>query len=117
MADLRDICEVFVPFGDGTANGKLRPSLIVGVSKMGQGQDQTVLVAVVSSKVDAMRGGDILIPSHATCGLSVPSKVRARRLVSVDAKLVRSDRSKHFGRVDEPTFTAVLSEISALFSP
>jgi mRNA-degrading endonuclease toxin of MazEF toxin-antitoxin module len=108
-----DIWQAYFPFNDGPGD-KVRPVLVIGASPMGPGQEQVVLSAMISSQVQKARIGDIVINDWAATGLTVPSLVKARRLASLSPKSFQ-DPAKYIGRLDDPTFSAVLAEIAVLF--
>jgi mRNA-degrading endonuclease toxin of MazEF toxin-antitoxin module len=112
---LADVWTVPFPFMD-VQDFKFRPVLIVGASPMGYGEDEIILVAMITSKVAKARNGDVEIPNHKAVGLTEPSIIKARRLVSRGTNHF-DNPSKQIGRLDDATFAQVISQIAVLFSP
>lgn len=113
-----DICRASFPFGDVTTGAKVRPVLILGYSKRGQDQDETVLVAPItsfSSGGGRPKQGDVEVTDWKGCGLSKPSWIRARRLWSPHPKMLNNS-SGRLGVVSDAVLSEVLVEIQRLFS-
>ena len=112
-----EIWRVSFPFGDVTTGAKVRPVLILGYSKRGLDQDETVLLAPITSfsSGGGPKQGDVEVPDWKQSGLSKLSWIRARRLWSPHPKmLVNSPRRP--GVVSDAVLSEVLVEIQRLFS-
>lgn len=111
--DRGDIWKVNFPFGD-VPDFKLRPTLVVGVSPMGAGQEQVVLVAMMTSKLNQRRRGDVEVSNYAACGLMVPTLIKARRITHVNPSMFK-DPGHQVGRVEDDVLRAVLMKIAEMF--
>jgi mRNA-degrading endonuclease toxin of MazEF toxin-antitoxin module len=112
--DRGDLWWVNFPFGD-IPEFKRRPTLVVGVSPMGRNQEQVVLVAMVTSKLEQKRQGDVDIADFRGCGLSEPSLIKARRLTHVNPSAFQDPIKDRIGQVSDDCLRHVLMEIGNLF--
>jgi mRNA interferase MazF len=93
------------PFTD-LGGSKQRPALVVSPPRFNRGQD-VIVVAITSSRVEDPGPYDHPLKAWKSCGLLHPSAVRAGKVVTLDASMIR----RTLGAIDEADLAAVEAKL------
>jgi len=104
-----------VPYSDDPSTRKHRPVVILGWSKMGWGQDESILVVPITSYdgVPKPRDGDVRLDWRAA-GLAKDSWARARRVWGAHPHAFSTTKTSP-GAISDNELRLIYIEIEALF--
>ncbi len=106
-----------VPFNE-TADGKTRPSIVIGWSPFGANEDENILIVpayTFGGDPSKARRGDIALSDPISAGLSVDSRVRCRRIMSLHPKAFDFTNGP-LGSVTGNDLNVILTEVEKMFA-